>query len=77
MSKKISINSRKVAVGEKLTCIYPMAVLLTPGLDYKIVNISDSNIQIMDNDDDETFPISMSLDKDDSPNIFKYFQIWY
>jgi len=76
MSKKISINSRKVTVGGELICIKPMAVLLTPGMKYKIVNISDSNIQIMDNDNDEDFPISMSLDKDESPNIFKYFQVW-
>lgn len=54
-----------------------MAVLLTPGVEYEILNLSDSNIQMMDNDNDETFPISMSLDKDITPNIFKYFQIWY
>ena len=77
MSKKISINSRKISVGEKLTCIYPMAVLLTPGEEYEIINISDSNIQMMDNDNDRTFPITLSMDKDDSPNIFRYFQIWY
>ena len=75
MSKKISINSRKISVGEKLTCIYPMAVLLTPGQEYKIVNISDSNIQIMDNDNDEDFPLHFSKDKDESPSIFRYFQI--
>jgi hypothetical protein len=77
MSKKISINSRRISVGNKLTCIHPMAVLLTPGVEYEILNLSDSNIQMMDNDNDETFPISMSLDKDITPNIFKYFQIWY
>jgi hypothetical protein len=77
MSKKISINSRKISVGEKLTCVRPMAVLLTPGKEYEILHISDSAIQIMDNDDDKTFPLSLSKDKDESPSIFKYFQIWY
>jgi len=54
-----------------------MAVLLTPGKEYEIVDISDSGIQIMDNDNDKTFPISLSKDKDESPNVFRYFQIWY
>jgi hypothetical protein len=77
MSNKISINSRRISVGQKLTCIRPMAVLLTPGKEYEIVDISDSGIQIMDNDNDKTFPISLSKDKDESPNVFRYFQIWY
>jgi hypothetical protein len=77
MSKKISINSRRISVGQKLTCIRPMAVLLTSGQEYEIVDISDSCIQIMDNDNDKTFPISLSKDKDESPNVFRYFQIWY
>ena len=77
MSKKISINSRKISVGEKLTCIYPMTVLLTPGKEYEILHISDSDIQIMDNDHDQNLPISLSMDKEEGANIFKYFQIWY
>lgn len=77
MAKKISINSRRISVGQKLTCIRPMAVLLTPGKEYEIVNISDGNIQIMDNDNDPKFPLSLSKDIDESPSIFRYFKIWY
>ena len=77
MAKKISINSRRISVGQKLTCIKRMATLLTPGKEYEIINISDSNMQLLDNDNDIKYPLTFSKDKDESTNIFSYFKIWY
>ena len=73
---KIIINSKKLKEGEYLTCIKDMVVLLTPGQKYKIIKIRDVDIMMMDNDNDPNFPISLSMDKTQQPNIFEYFELW-
>lgn len=72
----ILIKSENIAVGKKLKCVRPMAVLLTTGLDYEIISITDDTIFIMDNENDRTFPLLMSMNKNESPNVFRYFKIW-
>jgi hypothetical protein len=74
---KITINSKKIKVGEELTCIRNMGHLLTRNTDYEIIQIRDKEIMIMDNEEDVQYPICFSMDKDGQPNVYDYFKVWY
>ena len=72
----IIIKSKNIAVGKKLRCRREMSGLLTPGMDYDIVSISDDHIMMMDNEHDEKHLLLMSKDKDGFQGIFKYFIVF-
>ena len=72
----VDIKSKNIAVGKKLRCFRPMAVLLTPGKDYEILDIHEDNIIIMDDENDRKFPLVLSKDKDESPSIWRYFIVY-
>jgi len=72
----IKINSKNIKVGNELLCVKELSLFLTKGLSYEIVNISDKEIQIVDDDNDKETPLRLSLDKNSEVNIFRYFKIW-
>lgn len=72
----IKINSKNVKVGNKLLCVKELNLFLTKGLSYEILNISDMEIQIIDDDNDKETPLRLSLDKNSEVSIFRYFKIW-
>lgn len=74
--KKIKINSDKIRIGGRIECKRTIVFSLTKGRKYEILNISDDVIDIIDDTEDELFTLCLSLDKDDSPNIFQYFKVW-
>ena len=73
---KIKINSSKIKKGNLLLCIEELNSHLTKGENYEIVDITDSEIWIIDNDNDVSYPSKISLDKKHLVNIFKHFKVW-
>lgn len=72
----ISINSKKIKLGNRLECVNQLGSLLLVGKEYEIIFIGKEDIKFLDEDNDITIPLSLPLDKDCHNSLFKYFKIW-
>ncbi len=72
----VKIKSEKIKIGKLIRCKKQFSKLLTPGVDYEILDILDENIKILDNDNDIKVPLSVSLLKEDRMSIFDYFIVF-